>query len=401
MSDVQLLFVVLAILYAWECLCWLRRGGVAFSSWLGRKWVARHPAALAGNQNGGFVFAAPMPPLGTLFVAHQLPLSFSPDGVLAFVAANVNSGWRPAQSGRFVPWSDVREARARGKKLLINGELLLHVATPGLARYLVSKIKRIAALRPDERVRAIQDLVQASLDVKAIEARRTDWHKQARPICWLANLLVVFSFGIVPALVWTLGFALTWLWLLLGLLGLALTTATWFARAHRGLYPDARDERFTHTLTIALAPTSAMRAHDTLSRPLLETFHPLAVASVLLEARAFNEFARRLLIDLRHPALPLCPNEQPAALAAENFFRQTSLVSTETFLVRQGIEPAALCRPPVLSDESSRAYCPRCETQFTSVDGRCTDCGGLALVAFEKAQLDAPSPGGPARQTFQ
>ena len=384
MSDVQLLFGVLVVLYWWECLCWVRRGGVVFHSWLGRYWRASHPAALAGNQNGGFILAPPLPPLGSLLVANQFPLSISPDGVLAFVAASVNPGWRPSQSGRFVSWNDFRTVQARGKKILINGELLTHATTPGLARHLVSALKHLLALEPADRAKAVEELANSTLDVKAINTRCSDWQKRTRPIRWLANLLVAFIFGIAPALVWMLGFSLVWPWLLASLLGLTITTALVFARAHRALYQDAADERFAHSLTIALAPTSAMRAHDALSRPLLETYHPLAVARVLLNAEDFNGFARRVLIDLRHPALPLCPNELPAAQATEKYFRSMFLAATEQFLVQQGIEPSPLCASPPPSDESSRAYCPRCESQFTSVQGQCADCGGLPLVAFEK-----------------
>ncbi len=386
MSDVQLLFVVLAVLYVGECLCWLRRGGVAFTTWLGRRWSVRHPGALAGNQSGGFVIASSLPPLGALFVARQPPLSLSPDGVLAFVAANVNPGWRPSQSGRFVSWKDLREVRVRGKKMLINTELFLTAATPGLARQLGFELKRLAALKSGEFAPAIIQLAKASLDPKAIAARRAEWRPRARPVRWLANVLVVYVLGIAPALIWQFGFLLCWLWLSLGLLALTITTATLFARAHRSLYPEAHDERFTHTLTIALAPTSAMRAHDALSRPLLETFHPLAVAKVFLDERAFVEFARCILRDLRHPARPICPNELPQAQATELFFRRTLLAAAEGFLTAQGIKLEDLPRAPAPSDESSRAYCPRCEAQFTSTDGRCADCGGLELVAFPKAK---------------
>src|SRR5688572_19472712 len=117
MSDVQLLFLVLAALYGWECACWLRRGSVAFTTWLGRQWHEKPPGALIGNSRGGFVFAPPLPPLGTIFTSRPLPLSVSPDGVLAYVATNVNSGWRPAQGGRFQAFDSLREVRARGKKL--------------------------------------------------------------------------------------------------------------------------------------------------------------------------------------------------------------------------------------------------------------------------------------------
>ena len=85
MSEVQLLFLVLALLYGWECAVWLRRGTVAFGTWLGRAWWIRHPGTLAGNQRGGFILAAPLPPLGCLLTATQFPLSLSPEGALVWV----------------------------------------------------------------------------------------------------------------------------------------------------------------------------------------------------------------------------------------------------------------------------------------------------------------------------
>ena len=38
MTEVQLLFLVLAFIYACECVCWLPAGAVAFRTWLGRRW---------------------------------------------------------------------------------------------------------------------------------------------------------------------------------------------------------------------------------------------------------------------------------------------------------------------------------------------------------------------------
>ena len=47
MSDLQLLFLVLALLYGWECACWINRGSVAFRSWwvreTGSKGKKSHP----------------------------------------------------------------------------------------------------------------------------------------------------------------------------------------------------------------------------------------------------------------------------------------------------------------------------------------------------------------------
>src|SRR5438445_7773993 len=43
-----------------------------------------------------------------------------------------------------------------------------------------------------------------------------------------------------------------------------------FRRMHKLFYLKAEDDRFTHFLTILLSPATTIRAHDALSRPLLE-----------------------------------------------------------------------------------------------------------------------------------
>src|SRR5947207_2248378 len=98
MSDLELLFLVLVFIYGLECACWLRSGSVAFLTWFGRRWRAVHPGAIVGNQRGGFIFAPPLPPLGTLLAGSQFPLSLSPETVLAYVAPSVNPGGRPVQT---------------------------------------------------------------------------------------------------------------------------------------------------------------------------------------------------------------------------------------------------------------------------------------------------------------
>ena len=382
MSEVQLLFVVLAALYGWECACWLRRGAVAFSTWLGQNWRVLHPGALIGNQNGGFVFAPPLPPLGSLFVAQQFPLSVAAEGVLAFVATSVNPGWRPAQSGRFVRFNDLREAGVRGSKVLVNGELLVRCASPGLARRSAAQLQSLAKLKPTERDAALAESLRNAFDARAIKSRRLEFEKWSKPVRALSNLLLGYVFVVVPAVIVNVGLKLGWPGLVAGLFGLTGATAWFFFRGHRALYPDAEDERFTHTLTILLAPTSAMRAHDALSRPLLEGFHPLTAAQELLAKPDFREFARRELLDLRHPVLPLCPNEDAAVCETERRARTGLQASAEKFLKESSLDPEELCRPPAPADQTCRAYCPRCEAQFTTVEGTCADCGGLARVAF-------------------
>ena len=136
MSDVQVLFAVLAGLYLWECACWLRRDAVAVATWLGTRWQLLQPGTLGGNQRGGFVLAPPLPPLGSFLAANQLPFTLAPEGVLFFVATNVNPGWRAAHGGQYFRFDEVQEVRADRKRLFVNGRLLLRTTSPGHARQL-------------------------------------------------------------------------------------------------------------------------------------------------------------------------------------------------------------------------------------------------------------------------
>jgi hypothetical protein len=383
MSDLQLLFLVLAALYAWECACWLRRGSVAFTTWLGHRWRAKYPGALLGNQRGGFVFAAPLPPLGTLLTANQFPLSLSPETALAFVSTNVNPGFRPAQSGRALPLDAIREVRVDGKKLVVNGGVWLVAPSTTYARFLAGRVLQLAKLKPAQREKAVRELAAASFDTQAVERRWQEFRAQSRQLRWLGNALVAYVFVVAPTVVWFVGLRLSWLGLLAGLFALAVATATLFRRAHRALYPDAEDERFTYTLTVTLSPANAMRAHDALSRPLLDEFHPLAVAKVLLPPADFPNLARRMLLDLRHPVQPVCPCPDSAARAAEAYWRGALREAMEALLSRSGLDPATLCRPPNRLDATCQAFCPRCQAQFTTSGSACADCGGLPLVPFE------------------
>ena len=54
--------------------------------------------------------------------------------------------------------------------------------------------------------------------------------------------------------------------------------------------------------------------------------------------------------------------------------------AVDGLLRNAGINPDELLQPPAALDETCHAYCPRCETQFTALDGVCADCGGVALL---------------------
>lgn len=386
MNELELLFLVLAVVYFWECICWLRRGTVAFLNRWGRPWQAAHPAALMGNQTGGVILANPLPPLGCLLTSAQLPWSLSPEGVFSYVAQCINPGWRPPQPGKYFRFDAVQKIEASGKQVRVNGELVLKTGSPLLARHLAEQLRQLAKLPADRRGAAIMEILRESLNTQKAGQRLQEFRGRVTWLQRLTNFLFAYLFLIAPLCLWHFGLKRCWIELLVALLMLTGTTALLFARAHKALYPDATEERFTHWFMILLSPATAIRAQDALSRPLLETFHPLAVAQTTLEPVQFRQFARRVLLELRHPCLPLCPTEEPGPQTTERHARVNLLEAVEKFLKQQAVDLAELVHPPTPVDETCRAFCPRCETQFTSNKSTCADCGGLALITFQDDQ---------------
>jgi hypothetical protein len=391
MTELQLLLLIFTLIYLWECVCWINRGSVAFLTWFGKRWRVAHPASLIGNQSGGFVFAHPLPPLGTILVGNQYPLSVSPDAVLAYVAPCVNPGSRPAQSAKLFKFDDIRKVEAVGKKVRINGELLLKVGSATFASHIAQQVDELTKLPPPKREAALREMLRERFDTKAISERWDTFRKEIPNIRILTNWLFFYLFIFTPILIWRLGFHMVWPALLAGLLCFTIATSIFFRRIHKVFYPNAEDDRFTHFLTILLSPATTIRAHDTLSRPLLEQFHPLAIAKVFCAEDEFRSFASTILRDIHHPAFPVCPRNEPVAVEAENFGRSLLENTAEEFLKKNNVSIKKLLQPPVPTDSTCVSHCPRCLGQFTTLDGKCDDCGGLHLIPFSTVSDNQPS----------
>lgn len=365
-------------LYGWECACWLRPGSTAFITWLGKKWRPLTGSPV-GNQQGSFILAPPLPPLGIILTANPLHLLFSSDGI----AAGGFSGAAPPPPAQRRRFKDIKTVEANGRRLLINGEAFLRTATPGLAANLAKRIRSLLKLSEAERKAAIEKMLRETFDAKAIEERWKQFEQSAADIRWLTNGLFLYVFVLIPLILWRFGLKMSWIGLLAGLLILTISIAISFRRAHKTFYPQEEDERFTHFLVIALSPVTAIRALDVVSRPLLETFHPLAVASVFCPTEKLHQMSEPIWRDIRFPAL--CGGESLSV--AEEESRTVYRKIIENFLKRNKINPDKLLKPPQPLDDSCTAYCPRCLAQFIKTEGGCPDCGGRPLQIFEKPVL--------------
>jgi len=258
----------------------------------------------------------------------------------------------------------------------------LKVSSAIYATHVVAQINELAKLALAKREATLKEMARARFDTKTIGEQWEKFREEIINVRTLTNWLFIYLFIFVPALIWRFGFHMTWPSLLIGLLGFTLATAIFFRRAHKIFYPAAEDDRFTHFRTIFRAPATTIRAHDTLSRPLFERFHPLAIARAFCKEDEFRAYAATILREIRYPALPLCPNNDSAAQEAEHFSRSLLEKTVEEFLKRNNVSLKKLLQPPTPSDPTCVSYCPRCLAQFTTLDGKCDDCGGLPLIPF-------------------
>ncbi len=365
MSETQSLWLVLALIYAVECIAWLCRDAVGFRSWLGRRFRLVRPARLAGNHRGGFVPVHPLPPLGTLLVAHPLPLDAAPEGVLV--------------NGSVFTWDALKNVEVTNQQLRLKGAVVCRCGSNAQAAALASELRAVAASSPELRAKAVIKWLQRTMDLRAVQARLNDLAAGSRRLRRLCIGLWTFVFVVAPAAVYWRGLELTWWWLLPVLFVFTSLIATTFRREHRQRHPAAEDERFSFFLTFLLSPASAVRAVDALSRSQLAMFHPLAVARALAAKSEFLALAGQAVREARFQPAGVPSGE---AGAIQQFARESWRRILEEWLREQGIDPEQAVLPPARVEASDRGYCPRCQTPYTRADGGCGDCGGVPLKAF-------------------
>jgi hypothetical protein len=384
MTDLELLFLVLGIIYLWECCWWAKRGAFGFRTWLGKRWSATEPSRSLGTQSAGLVLAVPLPPLGTLVTSQVLPLALSPDAVLAPAGPDAGLRIGGAQEGNLVSFAEMTRVETRAKTVYINGKPFLKSASPGVAAYLAGVIDRVRATKSSERKAVLEREMARRFDSEAIRRRWAECETQLRGLRFSTNLLFFYLFALAPLMLWRVGLIRAWPWLLIGLLICTVTIATHYYRAHKQLYPEGEDERFTHFIILLLSPASAVRAQDLLTRPILECFHPVAVAKIFCPAHTFETLAKRFLRQVTYPGSTGSSGQDQFEAEAEQYDRELKKRVLEGFLKANGLSAKELLRPPAPTDPSCVSYCPRCLAQFTKERGQCSDCGGVELISFSR-----------------
>ena len=378
------LYAIIAALYLLECVVVLRRTQCVFWRFIGRRWRWVQAARLPGPLARGLFLGMPLPPLGEIHVASPWPLSLSPEGVTNARAEQLDHGAGNEDSARHFTLDACENVAAFGTQIVIDGVTLAHAATESQSGQLAKLIRRLIALRPEERAAAIDAALAPTCDGRQAREIVARLREASVVLRWLCNALLVYVFAVLPGIIWWKGLGTTWPVLLAATLALWWLTVFEYYRTHRVACPAAISERRGRLVLLLLTPLAAMRAHHMLLRDRLAEFHPLAAGAALLDEAEFEQLAGATLRDLHHPAR-FRETDNPEALGVADWFRDRLRERAEAVTREKGADVAALLAAPVRDDPEARSFCARCRQESTHDTGECPNCPGVALVRFGAA----------------
>ena len=169
---------------------------------------------------------------------------------------------------------------ASDREVLAGGELFLKVRSPQQARSIAERLNAIAQAPAEGRAAAIAALLARHTDADAAAERLAHFRAAATPLAMFGGVLLVGTFLIAPALLWTMydhpaAWRILFAFLSLYLLGWGLAIAA-FRKLHRAVAPEQSSERLKQTLMMLVSPAGTMRGLTAISVALLADFHPLA-----------------------------------------------------------------------------------------------------------------------------
>lgn len=381
MTDEQFLLLIFSILYLSECLEWLPRWYVGFSTIGNRRWKVRHPSREFGNESGGLLWKTPFPPLGRFVAVQPLPVVLADGGIVVCALHSPNPGQAPPRTESFASWQELRSLRHDGKQLLVDGRTFSKVCSAREAIRLEVLLRKLADSLPEERESILRHEVRKSFGVESARRRLNHFRRTSRTLQFRCNMLFVYLFLVVPPVVWRWGFERTWFLLLVPLFGFMLASSVAFHSLHRRFVPRGRTERWTNMALACVAPHHAIRLGDVAARGLLSDRHPVACARLLLDDAGFRGFTAPWVRDLVYPI----PDSDTEFEQEKSRMRSWWTAETLAFLRQCGLDKETLLAPPVTTQNAANgSFCPRCHSIFERSEATCQDCGGQKTVPIKR-----------------
>jgi len=371
MTEVQLLFLVLAGVYLLQCIGWAPLESEVFRiGWRFRTSLLPQGLGMRFGHHQVF-FLNPFLPLSGAIVCEFFPsVGTSKEGT----PAQSNLPRSDEVTGRRTIRLSAQEklqVQSAGKEVRSAGHLLFTAHSEAYATFLATVLDHVRKRSPQDRDRAFEREFEKMFDTKKIALRLEEYRAHTTFLRTACVLLFVFLFFLAPVLIRLRGLERIWP-ILLAYLIWSLAWIGWsFLRAHRALYPGQKEGRWQQVMALALSPFSAIRANDVLLRDLFCDFHPVAVGYVLLPKEESRVLAERIL---RQSLFRM----ESDATSSDSAMRRI----LQAFLAKIEMPPEELLRPPLRESENCLAYCPLCLAQFVLPEGECPDCGDVHLKKF-------------------
>jgi len=383
MTEGQMLFVILSLFYLSECLVWIGRKTVLFSS----RWFRRSRPIFSGeffgSVEGGVALLNPLPPWGNSFLAHWIPISISPTGICDFTIQTFKGTARAFQTSIVLNYEEVSEARTEGKYLLLNGARFTKCCTIEQAKFLAELIKNVSSASTHKREQLIRKSLEVQFPKDEALNRLAHVDNLTIGLRWTCSAFFIFLYMVTPLIVVTYGLTRFIIPVAIVMVVSALFISFNYFRVHKVLYPSLLRERLSNVFKMILCPPSAIRAADLLTLNAMSRFHPLLLASLVLGPDSLL-FANAVITDLKHPLHYNLDDQRAQSIVS--WYAAYELEACTKFLEEQGSMNLDALLPPPSWDGISSVYCPRCSCQFSTHSVECTDCTGVALVQFSVGQ---------------
>ncbi len=379
MNPIQLLLLVLLLIYLLEGLFWVRRQAFGFQLSSSQKARLLRPDSPLGNAAASLVPQSSLPPLAPLLVVEAWPITIGSEGVLDQPLEVFQGKSRPQGGGNYLAFSEIKNARAEGKKIFINGKKFSLASSAKQAELLVDLLEQLTKAKPKARKEILKKAREESFSTKEISSRLQLLSAQGRSLAWFCNLQLFCLIVFTPSFFYLPQVAAYWREILVALLVLQLAIDFSFFRSFGKLFPGRKKERWFRFALIFLSPPAAVRARAFLARDLLAGFHPMAVAKVLLSQEKYRSFFAEAYRDLGFPMGP-----EPETEGAQKLLQQQrESLQRQCRKLSENVQQEEALAAPEPEEELSKAYCPRCHTQYRKEEGTCEDCQDVHLVLFK------------------
>ncbi len=347
----------------------------------GKHWQLIFYNKYFGNDNGGIFSANPLPPLGKVYICSLLPVSFSNTHVCSQISQTLTNDIKIEKNAKSIKYDDIKSVSTIDKDIFINGNMFAKCSTPIQSIYIRDILLKLISLNDEQRENEIKSIMLEAFNSERARKKIEAFDNKSYKLRIFCNLLFLYIFLIVPVLVYFYGTIKLFIILLVLMYFSSISVSIIFYSIHKMFYPAQKSERIIDMIKMIIFPPTAVRANDFLSLNLLVNYHPLAVGLLLFDKINFENIAKKVLTDLKHPIINDYENEQ---VDLTNKWHRSNLEKIVIdFLHNNSVDIKNLIIAPSPENISCKSYCPRCEAQYTIQNGICSECSNIALISFK------------------